>query len=228
MRDDYDSEPETDADPQDYDETFHFLILTKLPPITSYPWSQAASGLYRGSSWDDIIGDEMSESERYWRDLQSPQSKPPRQGSEVCSSPTSSPHRPNMAPQPGNYVSMVRIKGCFVHPSWFLTTPSVSRTLGWTTRPAPTRLIVNTERPHLQFATTSIATHPPRSDSSTEGSRRTEIGSEVVRLPSPRSYTKEAEVSRPKTDVGQTSDDETDCGIVVQFTRYQSKSWRWL
>lgn len=123
---DYDPEPETDADLQDYDETFHFLILAKLPPITSYSWSQPASGLYNGSVWDCLTGKEPSEADEYWKNLQSPQSKPPRQGSEVCPSPTSLPYRPNMAPQPGNHVAMVSIKGCFVHPSWFLTTPSVS------------------------------------------------------------------------------------------------------
>jgi len=127
MRDDFDPEPEMDADSLDYEQTFHMSILDKLPPITPYNWSQVASGplvVHRGSLWDAPVGNEKAKATEYWERLQSPQSMPPRQGSAVCPSPTALPYRFNPASQPGCHVAMVSIESCFVHRYGFSQPPA--------------------------------------------------------------------------------------------------------
>ena len=131
MGNDYTSEPEADADLQDYDfeKAPHMLILGGMQEVTPYHPSQAVSEpllIPSLSSWDVISGNGKSQSASYWESLESPQSAPRRQGNGFCSSPTSLPYRPNPASQSGGHVAMVSIESCFVHPPWFLTTPSLS------------------------------------------------------------------------------------------------------
>jgi len=105
-------QPEVDAGPPDGQfEDPHMQNFDELPAFTSYDSSQAVNrplAVHRDSYWDGIIGNEPSQSTRYWQSMRSPQSVASRQCNGVCPNPTSLPSRP----QSFDYYAMGGIESC--------------------------------------------------------------------------------------------------------------------
>lgn len=103
----FDLHPEVDTNPSDC----RFALMISG---SAYYSSQAVDGppaVRRDPVWDGIIGNEPSESTKYWECLQSPQSTPSRQSSGPCPSPTSLP------PDPDAHVAMVSIESRICPPA---------------------------------------------------------------------------------------------------------------
>lgn len=94
-------EAEMDVDSPDcgYD-TSHMVILDELSKaIPCYP-SQVAGvrlGPPRSSPWDGIVGNEISQSDRYWKNLGDHQSTPSAGHNPVCPCPTAPPSGPKLS-----------------------------------------------------------------------------------------------------------------------------------
>ena len=115
-------EPEVDEDPLDYPfGASHMMVLDKFPAVTPHCTSQATYTVRGCSAWEGIVGNEVSQTTRYWDAMQSPQSIPSRQNDGDCPSPTSLPSGPNLTFQFGSHAQTVSIKS--VHPPRLLTIP---------------------------------------------------------------------------------------------------------
>jgi hypothetical protein len=112
MEDAFGPQPEADADPPGYDfENFQMSILRRLPECIQTPEIQ------HHSFFDGIIGNEVSPSARYWETMQSPQSIPLRQGSEICLNPRYISSSHNLHSGPGGHFAMVGIENCICPPA---------------------------------------------------------------------------------------------------------------
>lgn len=124
MQNALDSHPETemDVDPSDYSHgASHMLLLDELSKVTPWSLSQVAEApprIRRDPRWYGIVGNEISQSARYWGSLQSPQSMPSAGNNVVCPCPTTLPSGPNLST---DEVAKVSIENHSCHPSRLLT-----------------------------------------------------------------------------------------------------------